>query len=416
LTDASRDGPGLDAISFTDPEIQVCPFETYRRLHADRRVHRDPVTGFWEVLRYEDQRAIAQNPALYSSEHMLYGEKTHSPAYEEMKRMYEEEGYPNIPTLINADEPVHRKNRNLVDASFRAPRVKALEPYIRELVVKLIDDWGDASEVEFMAQFALLLPLYVISDTIGVPRDRALDFKRWSDALIAVTDPAKPKDEQIALTRVVIEMHRFFAEAYEAAREAPGENILGDLVRGEIDGQPVSTRLAVHLLSSILVAGNETTTAMLGSAMLRLIETPGLEEMLRAAPERIPDFIEESLRLEAPLPCQFRRNVEEVAFDDAVIPKDSLIVLRFGAGNRDPHHYPEPDAFDIERGSLRQHLTFGSGIHMCVGHLLARAELRIAFEELLMQFRNFALLGEPRREPSYIAYGPRTLPIRFHRP
>src|SRR5437868_12151203 len=130
VTDASCKVPGVDAISFTDPDIQVCPFDTYRRLHAERRVHRDPVTGFWEVLRYEDQRAIAQNPALYSSEHMLYGEKVHSPAYEDMKRMYEEEGYPNIPTLINADEPVHRRNRDLVDGSFRAVRVKAVEPCI----------------------------------------------------------------------------------------------------------------------------------------------------------------------------------------------------------------------------------------------------------------------------------------------
>src|ERR1044072_6606616 len=106
-----------------------------------------------------------------------------------------------------------------------------------------------------MRQFALLLPLYVIADTIGVPRERALDFKRWSDALIAVTDPAKSREEQIALTRLVIEMHLFFADASERARQALRKSILGNRARGEVDGEPDSTRLPVHLLSSLLVAG-----------------------------------------------------------------------------------------------------------------------------------------------------------------
>ncbi len=403
-----------DAISFTDPQVQVCPFGAYKALFAEgKRVHRDPVTGFYEVLHHDDLMKIVQNPALYSSEHMLYGEKTHTPAYEETKRMIEEEGYPSLPTIINADDPVHRQNRNLVDVSFKASRIKLLEPYIRELVGMLLEGWAEANETEFMGRFAELLPLYVIADAIGVSRDRALDFKRWSDALIGVADPAITAERQIALTEVVIEMHKFFGEEYEKARVNPQQDILGDIARGEIDGQPVSTQLAVHLLSSVLVAGNETTTSALGSAMKRLIENPALEERLRAEPERIPDFIEEVLRLESPLPCQFRRNTEEVTIGDATIPKDSLLVLRFGAGNRDAERWTEPDAIEIDRPRIKQHLAFGGGIHMCIGHLLARAELRIAYEELLQRFRNFRLAGAPETVPSYIAYGPRRLPIAF---
>lgn len=406
----------LENLSFARPDVQVCPFGAYRALfEAGHRVYRDPLTTFWEVPGYDDLMAIVQNPGLFSSEHMLYGEKTHAPAYTEMKRMYEEDGYPPLPTLINADEPVHKRNRDLVDVSFRAARVKSREPYIRELVTELIDRWGDEVQIEFMTAFAELLPLYVIADTIGVPRDRALDFKRWSDALIQVHDPAMNREQQIELTRTVIEMQQFFALSYARAQKDPQEDILGDLARGRVDGEPVSTRLAVHLLSGLLVAGNETTTSVLGSAMKCLIANPGLEARLRATPDRVPDFIEEVLRLESPLPAQFRRNTEEVTFDETTVPKDSLIVLRYGAANRDPRRWPYPDTLDIDRPRLKQHLAFGGGIHMCIGHLLARAELRIAYEELLRRFANFRLAGEITTIPSYIAYGPRRLPIAFDR-
>jgi cytochrome P450 len=403
-----------DAITFTDPAVQVCPFPAYKSLFAEgKRVHRDPVTGFYEVLHHDDLMRIVKDPVLFSSEHMLYGERTHTPAYEETKRMTEEEGYPSIPTIINADGAVHRRNRDLVDVSFKASRVKQLEPYIRDLVGMLIGRWKARGETEFMTEFAELLPLYVIADAIGVTRDRALDFKRWSDALVGVTDPAITAERQIDLTRQVIDMHQFFAAEYEQAKADPQPGILGDIARGEIEGQPVTTQLAVHLLASVLVAGNETTTSSLGSAMKRMIEAPGMEDRLRAEPARIPDFIEEVLRLESPLPGMFRRNTEEVTIGDTTIPKDSLIVLRFGAGNRDDERYEEPEALNIDRPRIKQHLAFGGGIHMCIGHLLARAELRIAYEELLARFRNFRLAGEPHFEPDYVAYGPRRLQIAF---
>jgi cytochrome P450 len=273
----------VDDISFARPEVQTCPFDAYKALfEAHKRVHLDPLTSFWEIIGYDDLMAVVQNPSRYSSEHMLYGEKTHAPAYEEMKRMYEERGFPAVPTLINADEPVHKRNRDLVDVSFKASRVKAREPYIRDLVNQLIDSWGDASEIEYMKNFAELLPLYVIADTIGVPRARALDFKRWSDALIQVHDPSMTKEQQIELTEVILEKQQFFAQAFEAAQADPKDDILGDLVRGTVGGVPVTKRLAVHILSGLLVAGNETTTSVLGSAMKRLISTPGMEDRLRS--------------------------------------------------------------------------------------------------------------------------------------
>jgi cytochrome P450 len=387
----------VDAISFTDPQVQLCPFDAYRQVMEDRRLHRDPVSGWWEVLGYDDLMKIVQDPAIFSSEHKLYGERDYLAGYAETKRMFEEEeGYPTIPALINADEPAHRRNREIVEPSFRAARVRTLEPYIRELVNQLIDAWGDTREIEFMERFAVMLPVYVICDTIGVSRGHAANLKRWSDAMMQAGDSQNSAEENIRLTREIIDFQQFVAAEYEKARADPGENILGDTARARIDGGRVSTGLAVHIIAGLLVAGNETTTSTLGAAMKRMIGEPGMEERLRAEPGKIPDFIEEVLRLESP-------------------PQDALVVLRFGAGNRDPRRYPEPDNLDIDRPRIRQHLAFGGGIHMCIGHLLVRSELKIAYEELFKRFRNFRLTAEPTALPGYIAYGPRTMPIAFDR-
>ncbi|HEX2492681.1 MAG TPA: hypothetical protein VHK24_02825, partial [Steroidobacter sp.] len=276
-------------ITFVDPAVQLCPFAAYKKLQEQARVYRDPVTGFYEVTGFEDLWAIAQDAATYSSEHPVFGDRSLTPAHKEVNRLYEEQGYPALPTLINADEPAHRMYRNLVDTSFKATRVKALEPKIRELVTKLIDGFIGRGEAEFVDEFAMLLPLYVIADTIGVSRDRAADFKRWSDAMMKVFEPGISGELQIELTKVVIEMQQFFAAELARARKAPQEDILGDLAVAEVEGRPLTTQEAVHLLSGILVAGNETTTSALGNAMRRLIVDPGLQDRLRADPARIND-------------------------------------------------------------------------------------------------------------------------------
>ena len=401
-------------ITFTDPAVQACPFHAYKRLHEHARVHKDPVTGFYEVSGFDDLASIVQDPTTFSSEHKVFGDKSQLSAHDEIRRLYTEEGFPIIPTLINADEPAHRMYRRLVDTSFMPARVKALKPSIVEITARLIDAFGSRGRVEFVGEFAMLLPLYVIADTIGVTRERALDFKRWSDAMIKVHEPGITTEVEVEHTHVVLEMQQFFAAEYERAKAEPGDTILGDLVRARIDGgREVTPAEAVNLLSSILVAGNETTTNAIASSMRRIIETPVLEDTLRHDKDKLPAFVEEALRLDSPLQVQFRRNVKEVTIAGVVIPADSMIVLRFGAGNRDELRFENADRIDLSRERVRQHLAFGSGIHMCVGHLLARAELTIAFEMLFERMRNFRVDGEVTTLPSFITYGPRTLPIAF---
>lgn len=400
-------------ISFTDPQVQLCPYAHYRKLQQTDRVYRDPGSALHEVLGYADLRKIALDPKTYSSVHSLYGDRSHSPVKDELDRIYREQGFPSLPTLINADEPVHRKYRNLVDQSFAAPRVKQLEPYIREISDMLIDRFSARGETEFVTDFAELLPLYVISDQIGVSREHARDLKRWSDAMIEVHMPGITPEREIELTHVVVEFQRFVADAYQRTQREPSVGLLTDLATSTIDGRPVELREVVHLISGILVAGNETTTSALASAMLRLTEQPELQRELAADAARIPLFIEEVLRLDAPLQCQFRRAVQSVELSNTAIEAESVLVLRFAAGNRDEQRYPNADKIDLSRPDIRQHLAFGAGIHVCLGQALARTELRIAYEQLLSRLADFRLFGTVERIPSFMTYGPRRLPIAF---
>lgn len=401
-----------EKITLADPDIQRCPFETYHYLHEHAPVFHDPATGFFEITRYQDLVDSARNFKTFSSRRAI-DPADQTPAQAEIARIYEAEGYPPMEQMINADPPVQRKYRSLVDDAFRPQRVNAMVPQIEGLVDELIDDFSDAGDAEFMAEFAILLPVYVIADMIGIARARRDDFKRWSDALIAINEPTATDEQRLALVRPIIEMHQFFAAEFEAARENPQQNILGDLATGTVDGRPVTTGEAVNMMSNLLVAGNETTTAGLGNGLIRLMEDPALQARLRRQPEQVPDFVEEALRLDAPLQCFFRRAVKDVEVAGATIPEDSVVVLRYGAGNRDAEHFENPDAVDLDRPDIRRHLAFGFGIHTCVGNLLARTEMAIAFTRLLARLNDMRLDGEAVYQPSFLTYGPRSLPIRF---
>ena len=229
----------LAEIDFSNPAIQACPFAAYRTLHAEAPVFRDR-SGHYQISAFNDLWQITQNPALFSSEHPLYNGALQGPAGAECTRLLAEAGYPNAKGLINADAPLHRKHRSLVDRAFSPSRVKALQGHIAQSVTMLLDQLeararaGEA--IDFMAEFAVLLPTYVICDVIGVPRSRAADVKRWSDAKVRIHDLGITAEQQLSRCHEIIEMYRFIEAEYERAKANPQADLLGDLARAEVDG------------------------------------------------------------------------------------------------------------------------------------------------------------------------------------
>jgi cytochrome P450 len=406
----------LSGLSFTRPEIQTCPFPAYERLREEAPVFVDPVSGHYIVTRYDDVRKALLNVAQLSNISGLIAPSRKSARQDEVDAVYREKGWMPTETLVTNDPPSHRFYRALVDRVFTYHRVVSMEPYIQQIIDELTLSFAADGEVEFVSRFAVLLPMYVIADQLGVSRDDIALFKHWSDVSIEIASPTSTPEADIEFAHMVTEMQQYFMRVIDGFRTDPRDCMLSNLVNVEVDGRSLDTRELMSIVHNLLVGGNETTTNALGSGMLILAQDPILQDRLRADPEQIPAFVEEVLRLRSPIQGLARKALSDVTIAGVTIPKDAIVILRFGAANRDPRMFADPDTLMIERSNAKAHMAFGSGIHTCIGNLLARTELRMAYGTLLRRFRNLRLADGAasfEQVPTYIAYGLCRLDLRF---
>ena len=405
-------------ISFSDPDIQRSPFAAYAAARRDGPVYWDEIGKTHVVLGYDELRAITADPATFSS---ITGQLLvkDAPYQDEVDAIFREHGILPTNTLVVADPPLHSFQRAHIDKVFSISRVKQMQDYLTTIVNELIDGVIERGAIEFTSEFATRVPAYVIADQLGLPRSRFADFRRWTDAVMIENDPRNTREVQLKLTRTICELQRYLLEKAEEYRRTPGDNILSDLVTtGHTAERALTDREVVSMVVQILVAGIDTTTSAMSSAMYRMIKTPGLEGQLRADPSLIANFIEEVLRFDSPIQALWRRATRDVVLGGKQIRKGEIIVVRFGAGNHDPSTFPEPDFLDPARRNARNHLAFGSGPHFCVGNQLARGELRTCFAMLLDRMRDFRLAcGEKGVEfaATYVAYGVTRLEVAFDR-
>jgi len=403
--------------SFADPEVMACPYPHYRRMQREAPVFHDPLTGIFEVTGHELIRDIASKPHLFSNK--TNRQSSRSPELNRaIGELYEREGFLPVPSLLNNDPPDHRPVRSLVDKAFMPARINALKPDILAEVTALIDAADRTGRIEFVADFAIPLPLNIIADQLGVARSERDVIKLGSDALVAVADPVTPDDRILEMTGRIIAMQQLLAKRIERARRYPDETILSVVTNGTLNGEPVQMKLLIHLFQSILVAGNETTTNALGNGLRMLIEQPAVFERLSADQGRVKPFVEESLRLVAPLQGFYRVATEDTELAGVAIPKGGVLMLRWGAANHDEAVFACPEALDIDRPNISKHTTFGSGVHFCLGSMLARTELCIAFGEITRRWRNIRVDGGPEAAvpaPAFFNQGMAHLPIVFDR-
>jgi cytochrome P450 len=400
-------------ISFIDNDVLKCPFAAYQTLRDEQPVYLDPTTGMYVITRYEDLKAIARDPVLFSNMTNQFSNRE-SPVKPQIDAMYREHDLEPVPAMVDNDPPQHTAIRKLVDYAFRVSRINALQDYIEDLCNELIDKFIARGEVEIVSELAIPLPVTIIADQLGIERERIKDFKRWSDALIFSADINISPERMLEVNRDVLEMRLYLAQKVEEMRRSPRDNITSDLAQALLDGKPLEMKLIVSVISGLLVAGNETTTATIALGTQYLIES-GLEDTLRANPDRIPAFVEECLRLATPLQAQFRRATAATEIHGVKIPKDAILMMRYGAGNRDERRFECPEEIRLDRSGGNQHLTFGFGTHFCVGNALARAELRTAFTVMLQRMKNLRLAGEPELIIHSFARGLARLPVWFDR-
>jgi cytochrome P450 len=402
-----------EEFDFLDPALQRCPFEFYRSLRTWAPVYREPATGYYIVSRYDDILEVKRNPVLFSNDYARAVSQKKPPP--EALAIYRQ-GMRRPATLQRSDPPAHARYRKLIGKTFTVSRVRALGPDISRVVHDLIDAFPATGEVDFASAFGVPLPCFIIADQLGVPRDQALMLKLWSDALLDPVGLMITPEREIECARQTLDFQRYFAAAIEERRARPRDDILSDL-SSRIEGEdPFSVEEVVNMIEQIMTGGNESTTGLLGSAMLMLCRHPAQQEFLRENPEQVENFIEEALRTETPVQSNFRLVTDDTTLAGVALPKGAVLVLRYAAANRDERKFADPETFDVCRRDARAHISFGAGIHHCPGGMLAREEARIAFTELLRRFDSFELAvdeSELRYHPTFFLRGLRSLPLRL---
>lgn len=410
-----------------EPAAVAHPHPYFARLREEAPVEWIEELGCFAVTRYDDVLEVVRNPELFSSR-MPTGPQATNKTMGILQEILMEDadmrellsdGLPvgTTPVLLMADPPVHDRQRNLVNRAFSPRRVRELEPEIRALADELIDRFVARGECEFVQEFAVGLPLTVIARALGVPEADMPSFKRWSDDfVVAIGNHLLSKERLASMLRSQVEFAAYFTEQIERRRTEPGDDLISDVVHARIDGtEPLSREEMLGMFSQFLVAGNETTTKLLASAMLRLTREPQLVARLRADRSLIGGMVEEALRLDAPVQGLFRQANRETTIGGVTIPAGASVWVLYASANRDEAQFPDGEILDPTRDNSKAHLSFGQGIHYCLGASLARTEGRIAFEALLDRLDDLALRPGSGLdyEPSYALHGLRELWITF---
>jgi cytochrome P450 len=409
--------PTLASLHPFAPGVLADPWDYYRRVREHAPVWREPNTGIFLVSSYAAVSAVLRDWERFSNRFgkALGGLGEPPPEVLEVAQ----QGYPAVDTMLTADPPEQRRFRKLVNRAFSAKRVETLEGRIEEIANELVDRCEGRRRAELLAEFAQPLPLTVIAEQLGAPREDLALFRKWTDGFVAQLSGVADLAGQVAAARLIVEFQHYFAARLEERRKEPHDDIISDIVHAEVEGErPLDLKEMLSILQQLLVAGNETTASAIVEGMWLLIQHP--EELARVQRDAtlVPGLVEEVLRLATPTANMWRVCKEDAEVEGTAIPAGSLCMLRFAAANRDPVQFPDPDHFDVARANAAEHLAFGLGIHHCLGAALARKELQVAFRTLLARLDGFALdpsAPAPRHRPSVLLWGFDSLPITYQR-
>jgi pimeloyl-[acyl-carrier protein] synthase len=393
-----------------DPRLLTDPHSVYRELREHDPVHWSPLMQVWLLTRYEDCVAVLRDHAVFSSD------RTRSSNFlvQQMEAFRQTIGpVASTQTVLSSDPPDHTRMRKLINKAFTPGVVERSRPHIRDIAESLLDALPDAGHIDVVRDLAVPLPIIVIAEILGVPAADREQFKAWSNDIAGTLSGGAPAPEALERARrASIELTDYFSVQIEERRRRPRQDLMSALVAAEEQGDLLTHEELLATCILLLVAGNETTTNLIGSGMLTLLQHPEQLRLLQQRPELIPAAVEEMLRYEGPAQMTSRVAVRPAMLGGKQIEPGQVVLVVLGAANRDPAQFPDPDRFDVRRHPNR-HLAFGLGIHYCLGAPLAVAEAQIAFESLLRRLPEPAAAFEaPDWGNSFILRGLRSLPLR----
>ena len=365
------------------------PYPTYRALQRYAPVKRMR-NGQYFVTRYDDLAAIYRDVSLYSSDKTVeflpkYGR---TPLYEH-----------HTTSLVFNDPPLHSRVRRIIAGALTPRATAGLEPALHALVGRLLDAMQHGGPVDLIEEFAAAIPVEVIGTLLDVPTDERGPLRAWSLAILGALEPVPTTAQLQAGNDAVTEFIVYLRSLVVRRRQNPGDperDVLTRLIRGDANGDTLSEAELLHNCIFLLNAGHETTTNLIGNALVLLHDHPDQRARLLADPASIKPCIEEVLRLESSNQLGNRQTTAPVTIQGTALPAGAQLALCIGAANRDPAHFPDPDRFDIVRLPNR-HLAFAAGPHQCVGMSLARLEGTVAIAAFVARFPDYRLSAAPER-------------------
>jgi cytochrome P450 len=365
------------------------PEEFHARLRREAPVCKSPVHGMWLVSRYEDICSVLRDPKRFSSADLAASGTL--PCPEALAVLFQ--GFPVAHTAINSDPPLHTRLKRLQGRGFMPARVAAQETRIRRIASGLIDRFAASGRADLVEQLTYPLPVLVIGEMVGFPSEDMAQVKRWSDDLFTFILTSVPPERQVALAESIVAYGHYCAHLIEERRREPREDLVSDLVAAQVEGEELSMAELVNIVAgSFIAAGHETTTSMLAKTLKILLEVPDRWQTLRENPSLIPQALEECMRLDSATHAMIRTTTEDVEFGGVRIPRGERLLLFYGSANHDETQFPAPGEFRLDRGPHPAHLSFGHGIHYCLGAPLARLEGRVALELLLERLPDLRLV------------------------
>jgi cytochrome P450 len=387
----------------------------------------DPDTGHFLVSGYDEAVAVLRDVDTFSNDHDLIL-RNHgaaigwvNPGYADVDEVYAA-ALPNVETLHFLDPPQHTKQRRRINRWFTSKRAQtAWQPMVEAVVDELIDGFAGDGRVELMAQFAAPVPIRAIGAILGVDASDVATIRQWSDAFVSSMGVDLDHEGWLTKARSHVATQQFFMTRIEELMASPDDGLLSELVQASMQGrtedgdEPFTVLEIVNAMQHLLAAGNETTSQAIGLLVQLLVQHPDELARVRQDPSLVPGAVEEALRMESPTLAMWRHCRKDAVIGGTPIPAGSMVIVMFGAANRDEAVFECPHQFRVDRPKPQQHLAFGQGIHFCVGAALARMEVQVAVGRLLERLPGLrAVEGEPAIDgQSWMLRQLHTLPLEF---
>ncbi len=387
------------------PQTYRNPYPRYALLRAKDPVHWSPLMDSWVLSRYEDVDTVLRDHKRFSSD----ARNRRSARRRQRQSVVASPSEP--PSMLFSDPPDHTRLRALVNKAFIPQAIEALKSRIRAIAEELLDQVQDPAGFDVIETIAYPLPVIVMAELLGVPTRDRVQFKVWSDQRARLLEPTITASEIQVAIQAGREFDAYFMDVINARRKEPRDDLISTLVAVEEAGDKLTQGELLVMLRLLLIAGNETTTNLIGNGLLALLRHPDQLQALRDDPGRMPAAVEELVRYDGPVQVDGRTAMEDMEIKGRHIQKGQSIVVLIGSANHDPDVFRNPERLDITRKEA-SHIAFGRGIHHCLGAPLARLEGRIAFEAILERFADIRLLTDhPPFKDNIVLRSLRSLPV-----